>query len=224
VKRHFVFASVLAITLFGCGGDADEGNTDGFVKTTKAVKAPEWDISSDLALFADSQSIHVGDSVSDAESVFRKPEGRAAAFRDLPPGFGPGYRSIGWSTEAEGFGVISLEGRVVVAVHSEYGVSESRSEQVVNKYLRRYGSRFKRLAAADGTDLEPSWVQYWFAEQNKQRLLVCAVRMKDGFVNVTESVGWAEAMDALRMSPKNAMEDLAKLKAKSTAKPAGVKS
>ena len=224
MKRVGVLASLFALAIVGCGGDAEEDANGGFVNTTKAVKAPEWDISSDLALVADSQSIHVGDLVSDAENVFRKPEGRAAAFRDLPPGFGPGYRSIGWSTEVEGFGVISLEGRVVVAVHSEYGVSESRSEQVIDKYRRRYGNRFKKLTAADGKDLEPSWVQYWFAEQNKQRLLVCAVRMKDGFVNVTESVGWAEAMDALRMSPKNALEDLAKLKAKSSAKPAGVKS
>lgn len=224
MNRQIIFAVAFALALAGCGAEADEDANGGFVNTTKAVKAPEWDISSDLALYADSLSIHVGDSVSEAEKVFQKPEGRASNFRDLPAGFGPGYRSTGWSTEAEGFGVISLEGRVVEAVHSEYGVSESRSEQIIDKYRRRYGSRFKKLAAVDGKDLEPSWVQYWFAEQNKQRLMVCAVRMKDGFVNVTEAVGWAEAMDALRMSSKNAMEDLAKLKAKSTARPVGVKS
>ena len=224
MKAIGILVSLFTLALAGCGGDADESTNGDFVTTTKAVKSPEWDISSDLALYADSLSIHVGDSVSDAEKVFRKPEGRASNFRDLPAGFGPGYRSIGWSTEAEGFGVISLEGRVVEAVHSEYGVSESQSEQILDSYRRRYGNRFKKLVGADGKDLEPSWVQYWFAEQNKQRLMVCAVRMKDGFVNVTEAVGWAEAMDALRMSPKSAIEDLAKLKAKSTAKPAGVKS
>ena len=224
MKRFGVFATFLALALAGCGGDTEEDPNGGFVNTTKAVKPPEWDITSDLALYADSESIHVGDSVSEAEKVFRKPEGRAASFRDLPPGFGPGYRSTGWSTEAEGFGVISLVGRTAVAVHTEYGVSESRSEQILDKYRRRYGSRLKKLIAADGKDLEPSWVQYWYAEQNKHRLMVCAVRLKDGFLNVTEAVGWGEAMDALRMSTKAAMEDLAKLKAKSTAKPSGVKS
>jgi hypothetical protein len=212
------------LALAGCGGDSDQSANGGFVTTTKAVKPPDWDINSDLALVADSQSLHVGDSISEAEKVFLKPEGRVTNFHDLPPGFGPGYRSIGWSTEAEGFGLISLEGRVVAAVHSEYGVSESRSEQIIDKYRRRYGARIKKLAAADGSDLEPSWVQYWFAEQNKQRLMVCAVRLKDGFVNVTEAVGSAEAMDALRMGPKAAQDDLAKLKAKSSSNPTGVKS
>lgn len=209
------------MALAGCGGDSDDNGTAGFVQTTKAVKPPDWEISSDLVLVADSQTIHVGDSVSDAEEVFRKPEGRAANFRDLPPGFGPGYRSTGWSTEAEGFGVISLEGRVVVAVHSEYGVSENRAEQILDKYRRRFWNRFKRLTATDGKVIEPSWVQYWFAEHNKHRLMVCATRLKDGFVNVTEAVGSSDAMEGLRMSPKNAIEDLAKLKAKSG--PTGVK-
>ena len=100
MRRLGVLASLFALLLVGCGGDADDGTNGDFVNTTKAVKAPEWDISSDLALYADSQSIHVGDSVSEVEKVFRKPEGRASNFRDLPAGFGPGYRSIGWSTEA----------------------------------------------------------------------------------------------------------------------------
>lgn len=224
MMRTFVLVPMFMLALTGCGGDTDESANGGFVNTTKAVKPPDWDINSDLALVVDSQSIHVGDAVSEAEKVFRKPEGRVSNFRDLPPGFGPGYRSIGWSTEAEGFGMINLEGRVVVAVHSEYGVSESRSNQIIDKYRRRNAIRFKKLAAGDGSDLEPSWVQYWFAEHNKQRLMVCAVRLKDGFVNVTEAVGSAEAMDALRMSPKAAQEDLAKLKAKSSSNPAGVKS
>jgi hypothetical protein len=198
---------------WGCGA-ASGGPNGGSIlpMAEKAVPEPDWRVDSDLRLLSPTGDARIGDPVESARKLFPKPEVRAAAFQDLPPGFGPGFSSSGWETDAEGYGIISLGARTVVAMHMEMGVGESRVNEIVSRYRRRLPSKFAENFDLEKPHASHSWVRYWFAEENGHRLMVCAVRLEEGVLNVTEALGTEEALDALRMSPRFAAEDIQALK------------
>ena len=41
--------------------------------------------------------------------------------------------------------------------------------------------------------------------------MICAVRLKSGVLNITEAIGYDEAMDALRMGKEQAKHDLERI-------------
>jgi hypothetical protein len=202
--------------LGGCGAEAptSKEQVSVYANDPAPVTRPDFGIVSNLWLLADGRRAQVGTLLQEAEKLFPKPERRAIAFRDLPPGFGPGYRSSGWETDVEGYGIISVEGKVVVAVHQIMGADEDRVDEVLLKYRRGLDPRF--VSAFDPRNPHPQgvWARYWFAEENNHRLMVSAVRTGGGEVHITEAIGSAEAMSALRMGPREAENDLAKLKSK----------
>lgn len=180
----------------------------GYRLNTKPVPIPEWDNPSKIALAGEIRQVHVGDAVNDAERAFDKPDKRRSDFRDLPPGFGPGYSSRGWETDTGGYGLISAEGRVVAAVRSEYGVSEDRLQEILRKY--RADLTVEQPTESGGN------ARYWFAEDNNRRLMVCAVGLPDGSLDVTQAIGSIDAMDAMRMGPIPARNDISLLRSKRT--------
>ena len=211
MKPHFLAASLGLCILWGCGAGQNGGDAKTPLIQTPAaqIHTPNFKETSSLRMVEGGQQLKVGDDVGEGElPLFPRPEKRAVAFRDLPPGFGPEYQSKGWETDAEGFGIISLNGRLVVAVRTELGVDESRVAQILRKYRIALDTRFSDALDIDKPDPQISFARYWFVDDVPHRLMICAVRMKTGVINITEAIGFDEAMDALRMGKDQAKHDL----------------
>ncbi len=194
-----------AVLLLGLGGCAPEGKANGEAAAVAVEKVPIPvfeglpAVREALKLVNEDREAHVGQDLADAELLVPRPK-RAAEFRDLPPGFGAGFRSRGWEAEGEAYGIISYGGKVVSAVHSVSGVDEDRLSAI----LRRY-----RTASTMEPDVQGKSARYWFTTEDGVTLMVCAVADKEGLY-VTEALGFTKAMEALRMSKLQAENDVRK--------------
>lgn len=200
--RAGLFLLVGLVAVAGCGTET-KANGEVPAVVVEKVPPPDFDrlasISGAPRLINEDREVHVGQDLADAEGLVPRPK-RAAEFRDLPPGFGAGFRSRGWEADGEAYGVISYGGKVVAAVHSITEADETRLSAV----LRRY-----RTASEMAPDIEGESARYWFNTSGAIHLMVCAVREKDALY-VTEAVGEERAMKALRMHPLQAANDVRK--------------
>lgn len=212
MKLFWAPAAILLV-LAGCAPDAKAPSETPVAATAERVPPPDFKslemISDAPRLFNENREVHVGQEVSEAENLIARPR-RAADFRDLPPSFGAGYRSRGWEGDGEGFGIISYTNRVVVAVHTIGGVDERRLETMLTRY---------RTASELKPDVAGESARYWFNAKGSIQLMLCAVQGKDGLY-ITEAVGWDRAMQALRMNPLQAENDVRKADKPPVEKPA----
>lgn len=169
------------------------------VEVGAPAQRPDLAFRSRLALLDNGRRLGVGDSVQEALEFLPAPR-KAYAFRELPPGFEEPYRAEGWETDAEGFGVISLEGKVVLTLRTRENASNSLIEDTVRTYTR------------DNRSLPPERVtgktaEYWFFERESHRLMIASVKDLEGKRSLTIALGDVSVMDALRMSPAKALQD-----------------
>jgi len=203
MKLALGFGIAVLLALGGCSanGKADEG-ADEIVPINKNVveHVPLKPDDSTLALVGSGYRLRVGDPINIVDQAFARPQRAVSEFRDLPPGFGGGFRSRGWETDAEGVGTISYEGSIVTVVRTTKGLEEDQVQTILRKYL-------ERITPVQPT-IEGRTARYWFAEENGRRLMICAVRAKSGGYDVIEAIGEDGAMNALRMNSLAAKNDL----------------
>lgn len=200
--RPLSFALISVALSFLCGCEGGNGATpvpELAVDVGAPAQRPDLSFRSRLALLDNGRRLGVGDPVQEALEFLPAPR-KAYAFRELPPGFEEPYRAEGWETDAEGFGVISLDGKVVLTLRTQEDASQTLIEETVRAYTR------------DNRSLPPERVtgqaaESWFFERESHRLMIAAVKDPNGKRSLTLALGDVSVMDALRMSPAKALQD-----------------
>lgn len=166
------------------------------------VEVPTALAPTDLALLSDEGRLRVGDSMDDASRVFPSPE-RAFGLKDLPPGFGSGFRARGYESAQDGLGLILVDNRVALAVRRLENVSFDAAQSAAKRFITEFGEAEESVSGAR--------IDYRFWTKEDQRLMVCTApdRTDPTRFDVTMAVGTAKIMDALRMSYPSAREDRA---------------
>lgn len=207
----------LGLTLLGCGNGEGAAPFDmsAVPSTTRLeVMVPRGIDAGDLGLHRKDVTVRVGDMVDDVFRALPVPKDGFATREDAPI-VGDGISSRGWESPEESFGVISKDGRVVLAVDTYEKIDEERYAELRELYLTRY-------AAEIGGQISSERVNYWFASDGKQRLMLCTVLDARERRSLTVAIGVPEVMDALFMSPDDARQHAERSDALiKTAKPNG---
>ncbi len=202
VRRALPLA--VALVLSGCQGAAPvvgPPTPSEAARVEARVAPPKNPTPTDIALVRRGQLVSVGMTADEAFRVFRDP--REGGFEDerLPPNFAAPYRARSWEGKDRGFGVITYQDRVVAAMYQEQKASYQRALEFVQVHQ-------DRLQRPADITVPGRKVNFWFWEQDDQRLRVCAFQSggKDG-VKITTAMGDITVLDALNASPSKAREE-----------------
>jgi hypothetical protein len=192
---------LIALLLVGC---ADEGPKSSVRKSaflsTEPVPAPGVLEPGELALLAPNGQIKVGMSLDEAEKIVPAPP-NSFALKELPANFAEPYRARGFETYREGFGLILFGEKVAMAMRREEDLNAEQIRLVKSRYIETFGT-----PTADMSDKEIGYLFWW---KGGHRLMIAIspdVALKDRF-DVTQAMGDATVMDALRMNSLAATED-----------------
>jgi hypothetical protein len=171
------------------------------VRTPEKMPAPAFDKKTSLKLVRNGAEIHVGDSIDDALNAF-KPDKNAQKLADMPPGWRDStYRCAGWDSGNVGFGAITLDERVVLALYHEDRSTEGRLKEILDDY--------DRAIPIPATQINGQRVRYWFWDQEPHRLMICAVQPPNEGLNITVALGDAGTMNYFGMNSTLADKDRA---------------
>lgn len=171
------------------------------VRTPEKMPSPDFDKKTSLKLVRNGFEVRVGDSVDDALNAF-KPDKNAQKLADMPPGWrDSAYRCVGWDTGSVGFGAITLDERVVLALYHEDRSSEGRLKEILDDY--------DRVIPIPATQINGQRVRYWFWDQEPHRLMICAVQPPNEGLNITIALGDAGTMNYFGMNSTLADKDRA---------------
>lgn len=198
IIRLGLFAGCIALS--GC--DAGDLTASGTSKPVETVAAPASLEPGELALFGPNGQIHVGEVQDSVEKVFPAPS-TSYGVRDLPPGFHPPYRARGYETVRDGFGALYYGDRVAVAMRTDEDVTADQVQVIVDRYKASFGEPKSEFVS----DKVSYW--FWYRDARAQRLMVCVAKdtVRPNRLDLTQAVGDALVMTALRMSPQAAEED-----------------
>lgn len=200
MRRANVLASVAALFACGCAGsEVASSQVEPPKAEVKKAPEPKFTKQSELGLINGWKVLNVGEKEKVAEDFFERPD-RASALRDLPPGLEGSYRSQGWQSANEGFGLLLYDNRVALSMR----YFEHADNDLLADLLKRYQRRFPKLAPLQQNARK---VRYWFLESGEYRLMLCAVETPSGDLTVTASVGDSRVMEYLGMDPKSALRD-----------------
>jgi hypothetical protein len=177
-------------------------NSPAPIRFAGKVEVPDSLAPTDLGILNDGNLLRVGDSLEDANRVFPAPQD-IFGLKELPPGFGSGFRARGYETPREGLGLILVDNRVAVAMRRIEDVSADTAKDAVRRYVAEFGEPSESVSGAR--------IEYRFWSKEDQRLMVCTApdRKEPSRYDVTVAVGVSTLMDALRMSYASAREDRA---------------
>lgn len=187
------------LLLAGCGSapTASNGPTSAF-SSSGEVSRPEFGGSTSIAMLNGGASLQVGDAEAKAVDFIGRPQ-KWYEFRDAPPQFGSAFRARGWETENDGFGWITYDGQIVVAQWTRRRVDDALVQEVVAEYRNRLGNAQSSVAK--------STAKYWFWEQGRHRLMICAANQDAKRYVLTIAIGEINAMNGLRMTSGLAIRD-----------------
>ncbi len=204
MKSHFALLLLVAALLGGGCSRSEPVAQKATVPPIRfggKVEVPSSLAPTDLALMSENGRLRVGDSLEEAGRTFPPPD--AFGLKELPPGFGTGFRARGYETREEGLGLILVDNRVAIAVRREENVNADKIEEVVKAFVRQFGEPDESVSGAR--------IEYRFWNKEDQRLMLCTApdREDPTHYDVTMAVGVMTLMDALRMSYPMAREDRA---------------
>lgn len=105
----------LGVILVGCSS-ADSNDQTLSVNKSLSVQVPDYKDPSNLKLPNGRRFIVLGDTEDKALSIFPRPS-RGFPLEEVIPGFPADFVARGWETNAEGFGFILHEDKIVLAMH-----------------------------------------------------------------------------------------------------------
>lgn len=208
MPRVALLCASLALLSIGCGtGESDiSAASQGPPPAATAVEtidAPVFDEQASLVLLADGKRIALGEVAGNALAVVPRPPG-AFEFTDVPPGFRDGYAARGWEGNQGGFGVLTRDGRIVLAMRSWANASKEMIEETKAEYTKEIGRRIKPIDFGD----ENRGYRFW--REGVTQLMMCWSPDVRGRTMLVVAVGDARVMAPLRMDPRNAAQDLAR--------------
>lgn len=153
-----------------------------------------------LSLMYGTATVRVGDDAELAFEQFPRPTG-AITGTDEPPVKIVGAKVKMWDRDQESLAVLSLDGRVIVAVYSR--ALTGTPEIMLERYTKRYGQ--PSFVTRPGVDY-----RFWGSEDDTQALMVCWARNAAGTTIATTAVGLKSVMHELRMDPASAEADALK--------------
>ena len=204
----------LSLLLAGCqGGESPATETahPASVKKVTPVGEPSTKAPTKVGLvIKKGPPITVGYALPDkAFDLFRKSSSFGLEFDDAPARFEYPYRVRIWETAHNGFGEIIYDGDLVGAMYQESKVKQERVDEVVAAHREQMGGqRPDQLITGKR-------VTYWFWENEKQRLMICAYQKNTRGIELTVAMGDDVVMDALGMSGDLARADAEKMDAPS---------
>ncbi|HSI72512.1 MAG TPA: hypothetical protein VK934_05000 [Fimbriimonas sp.] len=161
-------------------------------------------VASTIALKYKDKEVHVGDKSEDTYEKLL--DGRTGGFVSelLPKGLKSPYTAHIWQGADDAFGVISYEGKAVVAMVQEMRTNQEHANNVRTAHQDLMGSDLPQIVAGEK-------VTYYFwekdlADQQSQRLMIMVFQNRDN-VFLTTAIGDARVMDVLAMSPAKARDD-----------------
>jgi len=197
---------LVACALAGCGATTG-GAEPAAAPTSEAtlpppsapVGTPSFGDRTSIALLNRGQALRVGDSVERAFQIFPAPP-KSYDFFELPPGFGRQFRARGWRTNYESFGVISHQGKVVLALRVLENATKEELEALVEE--------LELHVPTTAVTISGKLITYWLWDAGNHRLAVCATPAEKGDYTITAAIGVAEAMSAIRLDAASAQSDL----------------
>jgi hypothetical protein len=161
---------------------------------------------SPIALKYHEHEVRVGD---EAEKIYPVLLGaRTGGFVSelLPKGLRSPYTAKIWQGADDAFGLISYEGKVVVAMVQEMRTNQEHANNVRTAHQDMFGQEQPQIVAGQK-------VTYYFwdrdlADFQSQRLMIMVFQNRDN-VFLTTAMGDSRVMDVLGMSPQKAREDQA---------------
>jgi len=169
-----------------------------------------------IALVRRGEPVTVGMKPEEAFRIFKDPGRLGFERNDLPPGFPEGYRARTWEAESQGFGVITFNDRIVVAMYQEERANQERVSEFVRVHQERMGQMRPQI-------INGRRVSYWFWELDGQRLMICAFQTERDGVRITTSMGDAGVLEALGVNYDRALRDQEKIDRALTQPTAGEK-
>lgn len=165
--------------------------------TELEVQVPGTPSSDALALLYGTAIVHVGDNSELAFQQFPRPKG-AVESSDEPPVKIVGAKTAVWDKDQESFAVLSLDERVLVAVHTK---PLATSVQVL---LDRYTKKFGQPEFVSRGQVE---YRFWDTPELGQTLMLCWAPNASNTTLVTAAVGLTPVMREFRMDPSSAEAD-----------------
>jgi len=199
---------LLGLAVSGCNSgsavpqpesDQSSGPSRATVNGPAKVPPPDFNARTELRMVRKGEFLRVGDTIDDALNVFKQ-EKNASKLSELPPGWkDPNYRCAGWDAGNTGFGAITYDDRVVLAMYHEDRINEQRLQEVLNDY-----DNMIQIAA---TQVSGTRVRYWFWEDSPHRLMICAVQTPGEGLNLSVALGSGKIMDSFGMNTVAAEND-----------------
>jgi hypothetical protein len=207
MKGKQIFGGIalgVAVLMTGCraGEPTPSDNPDGELASSSTVAEPSPIRDSGLHLLHHGDSIRLGVNYEEALKVFEPPK-NAFDFAELPPNFRPPYRARGWETAKEGFGTITYNTRVVLAIWQ----TDEGDLRTYEKLVSAYATEFPTVTAQEVTN---GTIRYKFYESNGQRLMILAVPDAGATVHITVALGLSETMSAIGADPAQASQVVSK--------------
>lgn len=187
------------VALSGCGLLGDRP----LVIKSNATEQPDpkLTIAPQIVMPTGEGGIVVGMTVDAAMGQIPKPDS-AAAVNGMPLSLtDPPFNAKGWQNTSQGFGVISVDGRVGLAVRRLKVAPKNFVSAALEAQRKAVGGE-PPLTLSDGV------VSYYFWERENQRVMINAVRLPDGNYSVTWAIGDITLMDHLHMNVKDAQTDM----------------
>lgn len=201
--RSIVFSLwISALVLVGCGPEgaaALDAEAIAPEKPTVQVST-QWTPAEDAPLLLNGDSrLRIHASEEEAFRAFPRPRG-AFDFFEEPPIEGDDYTAKGWQTNAEAFGVLLLRNRMVLGLYTLEGADGDTVAEKVRLYEEGMGRPPSVVPGEIGS--------YWFWESGQTRLMITTSRDAKGKSQLAVALGDVAIMNALRMSPDAARQDL----------------
>ncbi len=159
------------------------------VNKSLSILVPEYTDLSKVRLPNGRRYVCLGDTEEKASSVFPRPS-RGFPLEDSVPGLPADFKSKGWETTPEGFGVILHDDRVVMAMHQYEGIEPDE-----------FATLLENVKTINGLDHFQSVTQdkaeYWFTKLGIDLLVISRVPGVRKRFQVTITIGNEHIFDTL---------------------------
>jgi hypothetical protein len=181
----------VTLTAFVASGCTQVDATDEIPNVNKSLSTlvPEYVDLSKLKLPNGRRFLSLGESEDKALSVFPKPS-RGFPLDETVPGLPIDFKSKGWETGTEGFGIILHDDKVVLAMHQFEGVEADEFANILEIIKTTNGLDHFQSITQDKAE-------YWFVKYGLDEIILSRVPTMKKRYQVTVTIGNEHILDTL---------------------------